>query len=100
MAQQLETASIVERPEIDRVALNWLSNSQAQHLLVLGPPGTGKSTWIQSHAKRLGVFSGSLVAYHFCHARDLSSISPFRFLENVCLQIAKGSSAFAKALVE
>jgi hypothetical protein len=87
----------VRRVDLASEFAQWIDAQDApRFLLVLGPPGSGKTAWAQDLARDPDTF---VAASHFCRASDLETRSPLQFLERVCAQLAHHSPSFGAALL-
>lgn len=89
---------------------NWLSADEPRSCLLIGPPGSGKTSFAQwligmstgaaagESYPHLGL--GSIASYHLARLSDPSSLGAVSLFENLATQLAAGSSVFATALVE
>jgi Cdc6-like AAA superfamily ATPase len=89
----------------------WLTTSTTRVLLITGEPGSGKTALAAELVRRSGGGANdslsprlegraTLAFAHFCHADDLASVDPKRFVEALARQLAALHPDFASALVQ
>lgn len=77
--------------EIDR----WLQQSNERFFILTGEPGVGKS----AIAAQLTQTRQDIAAYHFCIARQISTIEPTNVLLSLAAQLIKSFPDYGEALV-
>lgn len=87
----------VQRADLAAEFAQWIDAPDTpRFLLVLGPPGSGKTAWARDLARDPDTF---VAASHFCRANEFETRSPLKFLERVCAQLAHHSPSFDAALL-
>jgi hypothetical protein len=77
--------------EIDR----WLQQDNERFLILTGEPGVGKS----AIAAQLTQIRKDIAAYHFCIARQISTVEPNNVLLSLAAQLIKYFPDYGEALV-
>jgi hypothetical protein len=97
---------VVDRPDIDAQLISWLLGESGQYFHLLGPPGSGKTSWIRRLVQRGAIGNSSVVpmavvaAHHFCRWDDAASSSAVGFLQRISQQLAQLDPVYETALRE
>lgn len=89
---------------------DWLGAGEPSFLLLIGVPGSGKTSTVQSliDINRGGIagesyphlWPGGVAAYHIARLSDASSLGAVHLFENLATQLATRFPGFAAALVD
>ena len=100
----LPAPGVVDRPEIDAQLISCLLGESGQYFHLLGPPGSGKTSWIRRLVQRGAIGNSSVVpmavvaAHHFCRWDDAASSSAVGFLQRISQQLAQLDPVYETAL--
>lgn len=96
--------ALTKRSEVDAAVLPWIQSNH-QILLIEGPPGCGKTSWVKLFAgvgsvcDAGGLQLAKVVAHHYCSRYDTRSGSAVHFLEKLAQGLAANDSGFALAFL-
>lgn len=101
------SAEFTGRREILARIGRWCTGSSPRPLILIGPPGSGKTTVVGrldeiTKAKASGppgLDRGSLAYIHFCRADDDRSLNPIRFIESLAGALADRYPGFRDAVL-
>ena len=88
------TEAFTTRPWLEDELKCWLLNSEDRAFLVVGGPGSGKSSFLA----HLVQSDTRVQACHFCNAGLQETITPERFVQSIAAQLAIRNLAFAQEL--
>lgn len=98
-------SALIARNEIDTRLIYWLEHGTSKYFHLVGPPGSGKTSWLQGLIEKREVRSGSgtllavIAAEHFCQWNNAGTSSAIGFLQRVSQQLAALDSTYRTTLL-